>query len=859
MDRSSISSDESATLTYYFWGPGAASETAMACNILTYNYAKNETHAGNTLTSGSFRGVRVISGRDYPSGAKISVECVNPAGKVSRTLNLTVTGGSSSVSNINQSIPMSFTINGKNISNGESLALSDSRATVSWGSTNATSCTFNGENIGTSGSRTLSGLTSSSHKYVCTNNVGQSTALSFSIVVPGTSPETCNDMVVLSGAMCAPPAPTLSFSFNNVNVTNGTALTLPSPTATVSWGSKNAASCTFNGENVGTSGTKILSGITASSHMYVCTNSVGQSSTLSFSVVVSGGTVTNSSGLSAPLINQFSLDKTALPSNESATLTYSFWAPGVASEIPMACNILTYNIAKNETQAGNTLTYGSFSGTRTYAAKDYPTGAKISVECANPAGKVSRSVEFKIIGPTLPPEKDLIPEDLRMFVNGTNASSVTVREGDTLMLSWSAKNMGSNPKYYTYINYVHKGTYTVTSSSATTNSLGLGVGTHSIYLAACNGFTCSQKDSAPVTIIVNSSTAAQPAITWINATKACSEFVGVSSALITSGPNPIPSNYTVGSISYQYDSSNLNNLRNINTSGCSAPVYVPPAITWINATKACSEFVGVSSALITSGPNPIPSNYTVGSISYQYDSSNLNNLRNINTSGCSAPVSVAPANAVTISFVPNPVIRNVTPLTISYSTNFVTSDCSVWLDGAYLTSIAGSSYSWAVGKQDRARTVMITCALPGGGAVSSGPQTFTITDVTTSTGGANSVLATLGTSFQDAFNSVNTNILEQGMGVLSRLSGAATVSADTTPSKSCVNIASNLHRGNETPSVSKLQTFLVSKGLLSEKASGFFGDLTIEAVKAYQRSVGLKQTGMVYSATREAIMTETCN
>ena len=616
--------------------------------------------------------------------------------------------------------------------------------------------------------------------------------------------------------------PSVSLTLNGNTITNGTSITLPSSTATVTWGSTNASTCTFNGENIGTSGSKTLSGLTSSSHRYICTNAAGQTSTLFFSIVVPTTSVVDG-GISAPIINEFSLDKTSLPSNESATLTYYFWAPGLNSEKAMACNILTYNKATGETQAGNTIvantleTAGSFYGKRTYAGKDYPSGATISVECRNPAGSVSRSVDLKVVAPTLTNTGIPVPTNPVISVNGTTASTVT--EGDNVTLSWSASNMTSDAKYYIYIDNVQKGPYAVTSVSASTASFGFTPGAHAIYLAACNGFTCSQRDSPTVSLTVNPRTVAQqpaPAITWVNASAQCSAWVGVPSPLITSGPNPIPSSYTVGTISYQYDSSNLSNLRSINTSSCSAPVYVAPVYV----------------APVYVAPIYVAPVYV-------------------------APVSVAPTQTVTVSFSPNSVIKNVTPLTISYSANFTTSDCSVYLDGAYFTSIAGSSYSWAVGPQDRPRTVMVTCAIPGGGAASSGAKTFTVTDVISSAA-THSVLSTLGTSFHEAFNAVNTNIFEQGVGALSLLSGTTNASAATNSSKSCVNLPSNLHRGNETPTVSKLQSFLIDKGLLSEKASGFFGDLTIEAVKAYQRSVGLKQTGMVYGATREAILMETC-
>jgi len=77
-------------------------------------------------------------------------------------------------------------------------------------------------------------------------------------------------------------------------------------------------------------------------------------------------------------------------------------------------------------------------------------------------------------------------------------------------------------------------------------------------------------------------------------------------------------------------------------------------------------------------------------------------------------------------------------------------------------------------------------------------------------------------------------------------------------SSNCVSINVNLHRGAETPSVNKLQQFLINKGLLASSVTGFYGDKTIDAVKAYQESTNIKITGMVYGMTRQAIKDETC-
>lgn len=74
----------------------------------------------------------------------------------------------------------------------------------------------------------------------------------------------------------------------------------------------------------------------------------------------------------------------------------------------------------------------------------------------------------------------------------------------------------------------------------------------------------------------------------------------------------------------------------------------------------------------------------------------------------------------------------------------------------------------------------------------------------------------------------------------------------------CVNLLNNLHRGNESAAVKQLQVFLQSKGLLAGTPTGFFGDKTVQAVKVYQQSKGLPETGMVYAFTREEIRYDTC-
>ncbi len=74
----------------------------------------------------------------------------------------------------------------------------------------------------------------------------------------------------------------------------------------------------------------------------------------------------------------------------------------------------------------------------------------------------------------------------------------------------------------------------------------------------------------------------------------------------------------------------------------------------------------------------------------------------------------------------------------------------------------------------------------------------------------------------------------------------------------CVDLWANMHRGAESGIVRNLQNFLIGKAILLSAATGFYGDYTVEAVKVYQGIAGLKQSGMVYELTRDAIRKETC-
>ena len=74
----------------------------------------------------------------------------------------------------------------------------------------------------------------------------------------------------------------------------------------------------------------------------------------------------------------------------------------------------------------------------------------------------------------------------------------------------------------------------------------------------------------------------------------------------------------------------------------------------------------------------------------------------------------------------------------------------------------------------------------------------------------------------------------------------------------CVSLTRNFHRGDESEDTRLLQTFLNANEFMDSEVTGFYGDKTIEAVKRYQKSKGLPETGMVFDFTRTAIVNDSC-
>jgi len=93
----------------------------------------------------------------------------------------------------------------------------------------------------------------------------------------------------------------------------------------------------------------------------------------------------------------------------------------------------------------------------------------------------------------------------------------------------------------------------------------------------------------------------------------------------------------------------------------------------------------------------------------------------------------------------------------------------------------------------------------------------------------------------------------------------ATTAGDVDPNpqaSDCVSIVNNLRYKdrdmNKNGEVSTLQDFLQSKNYLNNEPTGYFGILTVKAVKDFQKASGINPTGYVGQITRDKIVSITC-
>jgi hypothetical protein len=198
----------------------------------------SSTNATSCTASGNWTGSKPVNGtqviNNIQSNKTYTLTCTGSGGSASDTATVTVTS---------QAPTVTLTANPTTVVSGGS-------STLTWSSTNATTCTASGNWSGTkqtSGSQVMSNLTADKH-YVLT------------CTGPGGSASDDADVDVGS------PPPTVTLTANPTNVEYGGSTTL-------TWSSTNATSCVASGNWTGTkanSGSQTINNLTADKH-YVLT------------------------------------------------------------------------------------------------------------------------------------------------------------------------------------------------------------------------------------------------------------------------------------------------------------------------------------------------------------------------------------------------------------------------------------------------------------------------------------------------------------------------------------------------------------------------------------------------------------
>ena len=164
-------------------------------------------------------------------------------------------------------------------------------ATLSWTTTNATSCTINGSAVAVDGSTTVSPTSTTTYTLTATGAGG---SVSQNVTV------TVNEVT---------PPPTIdSFSASPATIDEG-------QSATLSWATTNATSCTINGSAVAVDGSTSVSPTVTTTYTLTAT---GDGGTVSQNV-----TVTVNAVVPAPTIDTFSASPATIDQGQSATLTWT--------------------------------------------------------------------------------------------------------------------------------------------------------------------------------------------------------------------------------------------------------------------------------------------------------------------------------------------------------------------------------------------------------------------------------------------------------------------------------------------------------------------------------------------------------
>lgn len=261
-------------------------------------------------------------------------------------------------------------------------------STLTWSSTNATSCTASGGWSGTkatSGTQSTGALTATTgYTLVCSDGNGNSATASATVTVTGTT-----------------PAPTVTLNANPTSIPlNGS--------TSLTWSSTNATSCNASGGTGGWAGTKATSGSQT-------INGITAAATFTLACTGAGGTTQRNASVqiqAGPSIT-FNANPTTVAPGASSTLTW-------AAQNATGCTA-------SGAWAGNKATSGSEQTAALSQTSQYV------LDCTGAGGTTSRSVTVQVSAAPPPPAATVT----------LAANPTTVAVNATTTLTWSTTNAAS--------------------------------------------------------------------------------------------------------------------------------------------------------------------------------------------------------------------------------------------------------------------------------------------------------------------------------------------------------------------------------------------------------------------------------
>ena len=293
----------------------------------------SSTNATSCTASGAWSGSKATSGSastgSLTASKEYTLSCTGSSGTTSQKVTVTVTSSTPAPTVSIAASPTSVTSGGS--------------STLTWSSTNASSCSASGSWSGgkpTSGSASTGSLTANSTFTLSCIGAGGSASKSASVTVTAS----------------VTPAPTITLTANPTSVSSG-------GSSTLSWSTSYASSCSASGSWSGakaTSGSASTGALSATSNFTLSCSGSGGSTSKTVTVSVSGSTTIT--GLN-------------FPSNGSTSADVRFRFTGSAL-LPMYPATYIWRVNPRQ-QAGYYTTFfwgpdGAFTGASYYGAHPYP-------------------------------------------------------------------------------------------------------------------------------------------------------------------------------------------------------------------------------------------------------------------------------------------------------------------------------------------------------------------------------------------------------------------------------------------------------------------------------------------------------